>query len=95
RDAEFTQREPIPAADLLEPLRHTLAEADAVLATLSTSDLLASRRIQDHDVTILHAIYHVVEHFSGHVGQVIWATKRATGEDLGFYRHLDAKKAEA
>ncbi|MDP6606845.1 MAG: DUF1572 family protein [Dehalococcoidia bacterium] len=95
RDAEFSRREPMPAAGLLEPLRLTLAEADAVLARLSTSDLLASRRIQDHDVTILHAIYHVVEHFSGHVGQVIWATKRATGEDLGFYRYLDPNDAEA
>ena len=31
---------------------------------------------------------HVVEHFSYHTGQIIFATKHVTGEDLGFYRHL-------
>jgi hypothetical protein len=30
----------------------------------------------------------VVEHFSGHTGQIIFATKFLTGEDMGFYRHL-------
>ena len=34
------------------------------------------------------AIAHVVEHFSQHTGQIIFATKMLTGEDLGFYRHL-------
>ena len=31
---------------------------------------------------------HVVEHFSHHTGQIIFATKLLTGGDLGFYRHL-------
>jgi len=30
----------------------------------------------------------VVEHFAQHTGQIIFATKMLTGEDLGFYRHL-------
>jgi hypothetical protein len=30
----------------------------------------------------------VVEHFSMHTGQIIFATKMMTSEDLGFYRHL-------
>jgi hypothetical protein len=30
----------------------------------------------------------VVEHFSGHTGQIIFLTKWLTGEDLGFYGHL-------
>jgi hypothetical protein len=29
-----------------------------------------------------------VEHFSGHTGQIIFATKMMTGTDLGFYQHL-------
>jgi hypothetical protein len=44
--------------------------------------------VQHYDVTVLEAIYHVVEHFSGHTGQIIFATKMMTGPDLGFYRHL-------
>jgi hypothetical protein len=39
------------------------------------------------------AIYHVVEHFSGHTGQIIFATKMLTGTDLGFYRHLSSAAA--
>jgi hypothetical protein len=37
----------------------------------------------------LSAIFHVVEHFSGHTYQIILITKRFTGTDLGFYSYLD------
>jgi hypothetical protein len=30
----------------------------------------------------------VVEHFAQHTGQILFATKALTGQDLGFYRHL-------
>ena len=60
----------------------------------SADALLEPRRIQGRDLTVLHAIYHVVEHFSSHVGQIISATKRQTGEDLGFYRYLNGKGAD-
>jgi hypothetical protein len=39
-------------------------------------------------MTALEAIYHVVEHFSQHTGQIIYATKLLTGTDTGFYAHL-------
>jgi hypothetical protein len=39
-------------------------------------------------VSVLEAIYHVVEHFSLHTGQIIFATKLLTGSDMGFYPHL-------
>ena len=94
RTAEFSARERLAADELLAPLRETLAETDAVLGSLSVQDLMESRRIQGHQLTTLHAIYHVVEHFSGHVGQIIWATKQATGRDLGFYRYLDRRSAD-
>jgi hypothetical protein len=42
---------------------------------------------------VLEAIYHVVEHFSMHTGQIIFATKLLTTDDLGFYRHLDSGAA--
>ena len=45
--------------------------------------------IQGYDTTVLSAIFHVVEHFSGHTYQIILLTKRFTGKDLGFYRYLD------
>ena len=47
--------------------------------------------MQKYDVTVLEAIYHVVEHFSMHTGQILFATKLLTGQDLGYYRHLSAR----
>ena len=61
---------------------------------LTDIDLLEKRRIQVFDVTLLQAIYHCVEHFSGHTGQIIWAAKAASGQGLGFYDYLkDPSKA--
>ena len=91
RDAEFSRRDPLPAAELMRRFRDAVQEADLVLARLSYRDLPAPRTIQGFEVTVLHAIYHVVVHFGEHTGQIIWATKRMTGEDLGFYAYLGDK----
>lgn len=91
RDAEFARREPVPVEELLTRLRQTIDEADAVLARVSAGELLVRRHIQVYDVTVLEAVFHVVEHFAEHTGQIIWATKRMTGEDLGFFSYLSKK----
>jgi uncharacterized damage-inducible protein DinB len=88
RDAEFARREPLSVEELSSRLRQTLEEADLVLAGVTPDQLMAMRRIQVYDVTVLHAIYHVAVHFSEHTGQIIWATKGLTGEDLAFYGYL-------
>lgn len=88
RDSEFNQREAIDPAELLARLRQTLEEADAALAAAEGYNLLEKRRIQVFDVTLMQAIYHCVEHFSGHTGQIIWIAKNVSGEDMGFYRYL-------
>lgn len=88
RDAEFSQRESLPPEELLANLRHTLEEADAVLAKAAEMDLMEKRPIQVFEVTMLQAIYHCVEHFSGHTGQIIWIAKNVSGEEMGFYRYL-------
>ena len=62
-----------------------------VLAELQPEDLLAARTIQGMDTTVLDALYHVVEHFSTHTGQIIYLTKLRTGEDLGFWEVRDGK----
>ncbi len=86
RQHEFDAHAPVPAAMLLARLRETLVEADGVLADLDAAALLESRRIQGLDVTVFEAVYHVVEHFSTHVGQIVYLTKLRTGRDLGFYQ---------
>jgi len=88
RDAEFAERDGAGLAELLAHLKQTLEEADGVLARVNAKDLMIEKHIQVYDVTVMHAIFHVVEHFGQHTGQILWAVKRMTGEDLGFFTHL-------
>ena len=85
RQAEFDAHAGLGRAGLLERLKGTLDEVDAVLARVAPSELLEQRRIQDCDVSLLEAIFHVVEHFSMHTGQIILITKMLTQSDLRFY----------
>jgi uncharacterized damage-inducible protein DinB len=85
RQAEFDRRGAMAPAELAALLRQTLSEVDGVLATLDPAILLEPRRIQGLDTTVLGAIYHVVEHFSTHTGQIVILTKLRTGRDLGFW----------
>jgi hypothetical protein len=89
RPAEFSRREGISRAALLEMLAATLNEADQVLVRLGESDLLAPYEIQGYHVTGLDAVYQVVEHFGLHYGQIAFIAKMLLDQDLGFYRELD------
>jgi uncharacterized damage-inducible protein DinB len=82
RQEEFDERRPIPAAEMLGRLRTTVEAAAEVVRRQSAESLAVRRTIQGHDLTGLEAIYHVVEHFGMHTGQIIWVTKARTGSDL-------------
>lgn len=86
RQAEFDERGPIAREEVLRRFDAALRDADAVFAGLKVTSLDEDRSIQGRQTTVLHAIYHVVEHFSMHTGQIIYLTKQRTGHDLGFYR---------
>ena len=88
RDAEFSAQGGVSVSDLVQLLRATVEEAVAVLDAVRAERLMERIVVQKYEVTVLEAIYHVVEHFSMHTGQIIFATKMLTGSDLGFYRHL-------
>jgi uncharacterized damage-inducible protein DinB len=85
RQEEFDAREGLSRDELLLTLRETLAEVDHVLTNVTTARLLERLTIQKCDVSVLEAIFHVVEHFSMHTGQVIVITKLLTQGDLRFY----------
>jgi uncharacterized damage-inducible protein DinB len=86
RDSEFAAQS---GDDALQRLRSAVSETVALLKDLPPAKLQEKRTIQKHwDLTVLEAIYHVVEHFSMHTGQIIFATKLLTGSDLGFYGYL-------
>lgn len=89
RDREFSARGGMAPPELKQALETAVREAAAIIGKLTAAELLELVTIQNYKVTKLEAVYHVVEHFSHHAGQIIYATKRFTGEDLGFYRHLN------
>jgi uncharacterized damage-inducible protein DinB len=93
RDAEFAAHGGATTPELGARLRETVDEATAVIAALAPERLAGQLVIQGYRVSVLEAIYHVVEHFSMHTGQILFATKMVTGTDLGFYRHLSGKQS--
>lgn len=86
RDLEFSERGPIPGEELLKRLEETVREVLTVLDSADPQTLRDSRHIQVYDVTGLQAIFHVVEHFSYHTGQIIYITRLLKNTDLKFYR---------
>ena len=81
RDGEFaaTGADTPAGAALVEQLRQTVDR-------LTPAEWLAVRRFQGRwDQTCLAAVLHVMEHFSGHAGQIYAFTKEVRGVDLKFW----------
>ena len=93
RDEEFAATGGVAVPELMARLRGAVEEAANTIRPLTSSQLAERLSIQKYDVTVLEAVYHVVEHFSMHTGQILFATKMLTGTDLGFYKHLNTKAA--
>jgi uncharacterized damage-inducible protein DinB len=85
RSAEFEATEGASAAELMAALRSTIRDADAVIASLDAASLAETRVIQGRSVSVLDAVYHVVEHFSTHTGQIILLTKSYAAGRVEFY----------
>jgi uncharacterized damage-inducible protein DinB len=88
REREFNARGDVASEELAQRLASTVEGAVAAILAVSADRLQEKISVQKYDVTVLEAIYHVVEHFSQHTGQILFATKLLTGQDLGYYGHL-------
>lgn len=89
RDGEFAatadteRRDP---GELIERLRATVAESVAVVERLGVDDWLGRKQYQNrYQETGVGAVLHVMEHFSGHAGQIYAYTKQTLGVDLAHY----------
>lgn len=71
RDTEFSARTGGSPRELTEHLERVLSDVDAVLERITPGQLTESRSIQGRDTTVFAALYHVVEHFSTHTGQIV------------------------
>lgn len=85
REREFDERSRIARQELLQRLTAIVDSACAVIDSLNPARLDERRMIQGMEVTVMYAIYHVVEHFSMHTGQILMLTKMITAEDLKLY----------
>ena len=86
REKEFAADSRIATKDLLLLLRGTVEDAVAILRNFSPDRLTERVATQDGERSALEVIYQVVGHFQQHAGQIIFATKLLTGEDLKFYK---------
>jgi uncharacterized damage-inducible protein DinB len=85
RDQEFAEEAQPDLTTLLGGLSSAVVDADTVLATLDTATLGERLTVQGKTLTGLEALYHAVEHFSMHTGQILYIAKLRTGKDLRFY----------
>ena len=102
RASEFAARGQTGKGALLDLLKTTLEEAVAVLTKVENQYLAARsdaplQRVcqpQAFEVTVFDAIFHVVEHFSYHTGQIIFAAKWLAEGEVSFYddRRLNLEK---
>ena len=92
RDGEFKARSGMTRSELLGQLDATLQEAVATLQSLAPDSLERTFQVQAYEVTGLQAIFHVVEHFSYHTGQILFITKQLKDVDLGFYAELEEEE---
>ncbi|MGI8508583.1 MAG: hypothetical protein ACR2MQ_04595, partial [Gemmatimonadaceae bacterium] len=76
---------PIASRELVAIIQSVVGKADEIIGSVDPEALLSRRRIQDHDVNVLQAIYHAVEHFGMHTGQIIVLTKMRDERDLNLW----------
>ncbi len=88
RDEEFDAEDGVSRDELKRRLSGTIELAVGLLRAADASKLERIVHIQKYDVTGLEAIFHSVEHFAQHAGQIMFITKNLTSGDLEFYRHL-------
>jgi uncharacterized damage-inducible protein DinB len=87
REGEFAATGGFTKSELIAALDSSVRDADKVLASLGDSDLERSVVIQGRDTTVIAAIYHVVEHFSMHTGQIIMLAKMFAPGSVKFYEN--------
>lgn len=85
RPAEFAERGPLPTEEIRAGLRNVVRRANEIIGGLSSTALEREYSIQGRTVTGVAAVFHVVEHFSFHTGQIVSMTKLFTGRDLSLY----------
>lgn len=99
RSGEFAERGQFSKNELLTRLQATLNKVDEVLARLeielANGETPLQREImpQGFSQTVLDSVFHAVEHFSYHTGQIVFIAKLLTADRISFYddRQLEVR----
>jgi uncharacterized damage-inducible protein DinB len=88
--AATAENESRSIGELLDQLETTVTEACDIVAAMSVDEFLSERDFQGgrYRGTGLSGVLHVLEHFSGHAGQIYAQSKQLSDADLGFFAHL-------
>lgn len=80
RQDEFDRRESIPSERLLADFRAAMKEVDRQLEAIPNGALLEMRTSRGEEQSVLWCVYHIVEHFAMHTGQILSMTKALVGD---------------
>lgn len=86
RAGEFTANGGQSLDQLWATIDAAITDADAVIAKLDEASLARRLTIQGREVSVLDAVYHVVEHFALHLGQIILIAKLSAPGSIQFYK---------
>lgn len=89
RSTEFSAVTGMSRSELLAQLESTVNEAAEVLESFDPSQLMTKRVIQNKEVVLFDDIYHVIEHFGYHTGQIIYIVKAMKQHRFEWYQYLD------
>lgn len=75
RPAEFSERRPIPKAELLAIFDETINQAAKILGSLDSPRFFEATDEPDYVPTIFDLIYNISIHLATHTGQIVYITK--------------------
>lgn len=81
RDGEFNERTPLTRDQALAMWESSIAEADAILASLPPHRLDEPQQIRNRTVTVLDVLFTLATHMAEHVGQILYIAKLRRGSD--------------
>jgi uncharacterized damage-inducible protein DinB len=84
RNQEFALRGSVSIPELKTRLEDTVRAVVSLLESFPEEKLNHRFSIQGRELSALEIIFHVAEHIAQHAGQILFATKLLTGQNLGY-----------
>jgi uncharacterized damage-inducible protein DinB len=89
RDQEFDAKTGLSKQELLEKLRQVVDQAKTNILEASDEVYETKKEVQCYHYSGLAMVFHAVEHYSYHTGQIAFYVKALKSKDLGFYDGME------